>query len=262
MIQATTHDSLHAYRDLLVAWTMRTIRARYQQSALGGMWAVLQPAAAAVIFSVIFTRFVPVDTNGIPYIVFSYTALVPWTLFSGSISDMVESLVTNMNLVSKIYFPREILPLAALLARLLDFVIAAFVLVILMLLYGVPPTSVGVLLVPVILIIQLMLAFGIGLIGAAVNVFFRDVRHLVVLGLQLWLYASPIIYPVSAVPERLRPYYFLNPMAGIIEAYRVVLLYNDLPGTYLIISALAASILLTAGYWFFKRVEFRFADVI
>lgn len=249
-------------RELLFAWTVRIVRGRYQQSLLGGAWAILQPAATVAIFSVIFTLFVPIDTQDIPYVIFSYTAMVPWILFSGSITDMVDSLVANMNLVGKIYFPREILPLAALLARLLDFGIAGTLLVALMLYYQVPLYLPGILFLPVILAVQLALALGIGLAGAAINVFFRDVKHLIGLGLQIWLYASPIIYPVSSVPESIRVLYYLNPMAGILEAYRSILLRQSLPDNSLVISAIVAALVLALGYGFFKRLEPRFADVI
>lgn len=261
-MQGINLKNLYSHRDLLLAWTIRTIRARYQQSILGGLWAILQPVAVVIIFTIIFTLFIPVDTGGLPYVVFSYTALVPWTLFATSITDMVDSLVINMNLVSKIYFPREILPIAALLARLLDFLIASIVLFGLILYYQLPLAPLSIIFLPVILLIQLLLMLGLGLAGSALNVFYRDLKHLFTLGLQLWLYATPIIYPVTLVPERLRPFYFLNPMAGAIEAYRAVLLRQELPGSYLWISASMALIIFLAGYWFFKRVEFQFADVV
>lgn len=261
-MQTNYLTALFTHRDLLLAWTGRTIRARYQQSVLGGLWAVLQPVATVAIFTLIFTVFIPVDTGNLPYIVFSYSAMVPWILFSTSVIEMVDSLVTNMNLVSKIYFPREILPIAAMMARLLDFAIASIILFILMIYYQMPLFSLNWLYLPVILLIQLTLAVGLGLAGAAVNVFYRDVKHLLTLGLQLWFYATPIIYPMSVVPEQLQPFYFLNPMAGAIEAYRAVLLYQQKPDPHLFISALASSVILLAGYWFFKRVEFQFADIV
>lgn len=241
---------------------MRTIKARYQQSVLGGAWAVVQPAAAAIIFSLVFTRFVPIDTSGIPYIVFSYSALVPWTLFGGSVMDMVESLVGNMNLIGKIYFPREVLPVAMGLARLLDFAIAFAILVLLMIFYSMPIFTVYWLYLPFIILVQMLFALGLGLAGAALNVFYRDIRHLVALGLQMWLYASPIIYPVSAVPEQYRTIYFLNPMAGILTAYRDVLLYQQPPGPYIWPAVVISLLVLAGGYWLFRRVEPRFADVV
>lgn len=253
---------LFRYRDLLEAWTWRIVRARYQQSLLGGLWAIIQPAATVAIFSLIFTRFMRVDTGGVPYVLFSYATMVPWTLFATSLGDMVNSLVDNMNLVTKIYFPREILPISAMSARLIDFGIASAVLVVLMILYQVPPFLTGWLYLPLILVIQIALGLGLGLAGAALNVFYRDVKHLIALGLQVWMYASPVIYPSSIVPEQLRPLYFLNPMAGIIEAYRDVLLYEKLPDVYLIWAALVSFTILLVGYWFFKRVDFQFADVV
>jgi lipopolysaccharide transport system permease protein len=255
-------NNLYNQLEFLQAWTTRTIHARYQQSFLGGLWAIIQPISIAAIFSFIFTVVIPMNTGGLPYIVFSYTAMVPWTLFASSVTDMSDSLVNNMSLVSKIYFPREMLPVAALLARLLDFSIASSILLFLLLYYRIPFNFSGLIFLPVILGIQVMLALGLGLIGAALNVYYRDVRHLFVLGLQIWLYATPIIYPVSLVPDRFRALYFFNPMAGIIEANRAVLLYQQRPGSYLIISAVISVIVLAVGYLFFKRVEPQFADII
>lgn len=258
---AGVRDLASAY-ELLWAWTVRTVKARYQQSLLGAAWAVVQPAASAVIFSVIFTWFVPIDTQGVPYIVFSYAALAPWALFSGSLTDMVESLVSNMNLISKIYFPREVLPVAVGLARLLDFAIAFAILIVLMLAYRLPVLTPTWLYLPIIVLVQTGFTFGLGFAGAALNVFYRDMRHLFTLALQLWLYASPIIYPVSAVPEQVRPLYFLNPMAGIITSYRDVLIDQQAPGPYLYLAAVLSTVMLVGGYWFFCGVQRRFADVV
>lgn len=254
--------SLSAHRDLLLAWTSRIIRARYQQALFGGLWAIIQPLAAVAIFTIVFTAFIPIDTGNVPYVVFSYTAMVAWTLFTSSLNEMVDSLVNNMDLISKIYFPREIFPIAALLARLLDFGIAFGLLLVLMLYYRIPLFTSAWLYLPIILATQLALGLGLGLINAALNVFYRDIKHLITLALQLWFYVTPIIYPVSMVPERLHDFYFLNPMAGVIEAYRAVLLHNQAPNSYLLWSVLIALITLSVGYWFFKRVEYRFADVI
>jgi lipopolysaccharide transport system permease protein len=254
--------NLFQTKDLLREWTSRNIRARYQQSVLGWLWAVLQPAAQVAIFALIFTLIVPVDTGNTPYVLFSYVAMVPWTLLATSLPDMSNSLVDNMTLVTKIYFPREVLPIAAMLARLMDFGVAAGLIVILMLFYQVPAFPAGWLYLPAILAIQLMLMLGLGLACAALNVFFRDVRSLLVLGLQLWFYASPIIYPVTMVPAPLQPFYYLNPMAGIIEAYRSVLLRGELPGSHLALSAGVSLAILLIGYWLFKRVEFQFADIV
>jgi len=249
-------------RDLVWAWTVRTLRGRYQQSALGWFWAIVQPVASVAIFAVVFTRIVPVDTSGVPYILFSYAAVVPWTLLASSLTDMAMSLVQNMNLVGKIYFPREALPIAALLARLADFGISLILLVVLVIVYGIPVSPLGLLFLPIIFLIQLALILGLGIGSAALNVFYRDVDPLLRLIIQIWFYASPILYPVSLVPEKWQWLYFLNPMAGIIAAYRDVLIYNTMPGDYLLPAALISFGILALGYWFFKRVEFQFADII
>lgn len=244
------------------AWTVRTLRGRYQQSALGWLWAIVQPVATVAIFAVVFTRIVPVDTGGVPYILFSYTAVVPWTLLAASVTDMAMSLVQNMNLVGKIYFPREALPIAALLARLADFGISFILLIILVILFRIPISPLGLLYLPLILLIQLALILGLGLGSAALNVFYRDVDPLLKLVTQVWFYASPILYPVSFVPEKWRWLYFLNPMSGIIAAYRDVLIYDASPSGYLLPAAGISLVLFLLGYWFFKKVEFQFADIV
>lgn len=249
-------------RDLLWTWTARNIRARYQQSVLGWLWAIIVPLAQVLVFSVIFTFFVPVDTGDVPYVVFSYVAVVPWTLLASSLTDMTGSLIANMALVTKIYFPREVLPIAAMFARIMDFGIAAGLLLILIIIFRVPVWGVSLLFLPVILLVQIALIVGLGLACAALNVFYRDVQSFLTLGLQLWFYASPIIYPVSYVPERFHFWYFLNPMAGILQAYRDVLLHGSIPGSYLAVSAIVSSVIFIAGYWCFKRLEFLFADIV
>lgn len=262
MMQSLRLNSLFQSKDLLLAWTSRNIRARYQQSMLGWMWAIVQPAAQVAIFTFIFTVFVPVDTGSTPYVLFSFVALAPWTFLAAALTDMTGSFVNNMSLVTKIYFPREVLPLAALLARLMDFGIAAVMVVALILLYRVPLFPLGWLFLPAIVGIQLLLVIGVGFICAAVNVFYRDVQSFLVLALQVWFYASPIIYPVSVVPENLQSLYFLNPMAGIIEAYRDVLLYGQIPGPHLVVAGVISFAAFAIGYWFLKRVEFQFADIV
>jgi lipopolysaccharide transport system permease protein len=254
--------TLYFHRELLLAWTSRIIKARYQQSMLGGLWAIIQPVVTALIFSVIFTFFVPINTGGVPYIVFSFTAMVPWMFFSSSILDMVDSLIANMNLIGKIYFPREVLPISSTLARLFDFMIASVVLGGLILFFRIQVSFSGLMFFPLIVVTQIALIMGLGLFGSALNVFYRDVRHLFMLGLQIWMYASPVIYPASAVPVQYQSLYFLNPMAGIIQAYRDILLHQQLPGSYLYYAMMVSIFVLLTGYWFFKRVELQFADAI
>lgn len=262
LFQTFASKQLCQTRDLLREWTSRNIRARYQQSALGWLWAVIQPVAQVAIFTILFTRLIPVNTGDTPYLLFSYVAIVPWTLLAMALPDMANALVDNMTLVTKIYFPREVLPIAALLARLMDFGVAAILVAILLLVYRVPVFPLGWLYLPIILGIELAWILGLGLACAALNVFFRDVRSLLVLALQIGFYASPVIYPVSLVPASLRSIYYLNPMAGIIAAFRDVLLERQLPGYYLAQAALVALLVLLAGYWFFKRVEFQAADIV
>jgi lipopolysaccharide transport system permease protein len=248
--------------DLILVWTYRLIRARYRQSLLGGIWAILQPAATVAVFSVVFVLFVPVNTGDIPYALFSYAAMVPWTLFVTSINDMVDSLVNNMALVTKIYFPREILPVSAVLARLVDFIIASILLVILLVYFKAPISFQGLIFIPLLVLFQVFLALGLGLLGSALNVFYRDVKHIIALGLQLWFYATPIIYPTSLIPDKYLSLYNLNPMAGIINSYRSIFFSQTFPETQLLYSILVSTIIFILGYWFFKKVESRFADVI
>ncbi len=249
-------------KDLLFAWTGRTLRARYQQSLLGWLWAVLQPAAQTAVFTLIFTRFVPVNTGSAPYILFSYVAMVPWTFLATSLSDMTGSLVNNMSLLTKIYFPRETLPLSAMLARLMDLAVAGALLALLMVYYGVPLSAQTVLYLPAILATQILLVLGIGFAAASTNVFYRDVQPLLTLFLQLWFYASPVIYPASAVPERFRVAYFVNPMAGLIQSYRDVLLEQRAPGPYFIGAISISVVVFFAGHALFVRLERQFADII
>ena len=254
--------TLYNYRELLWTWTLRDIRVRYKQSLLGVAWAILQPLAVTLMFTLVFSLIVRVETGGIPYPVFSFTALLPWTFFAGAISFAVPSLVNNITLVTKVYLPREIFPLAAIGGSFVDFLIASVVFFGMLLYYGVPfyPTLV---LVPVLLLIQIALALAVSLFASAVNVFYRDVRFIVPLALQLWMYATPIIYPLEVVPEWLRPYYLLNPMAALIEAYRDVALRGLWPNwNYLGIAAGLSVLLFVLGYLYFKHVEWQFADLI
>jgi lipopolysaccharide transport system permease protein len=249
-------------RELLYTWTRRDFRVRYSQSILGAAWAVLQPLSLMLIYSLIFSVFIKVPTDNIPYPVFAYTALLPWTFFSNSLSFAIPSLVTNMNLVSKIYFPREILPLSAILVSLVDFLIASIIFIVMLVVYRIQ-ISWTMLLVPLVLIIQLLLMFGVSLIASAINVFYRDVRFVIPLLLQVWMYLSPIIYPVTLVPERFRAIYFLNPMAVIIDTYRRTILYNLMPDwSYLGLAAIISVLLTIIAYLYFKRAEGQFADLI
>lgn len=254
--------NLHQYRELMRRWTLREIGVRYKQSFLGAAWALLQPLAMMLMFTAVFSFLARVPTDGIPYPVFSYTALLPWTFLASSVSFGVPSLVNNLNLVTKIYFPREILPLGAIGACFFDFLIASTIFLPMLLFYRIP-LSWTITWVPLLLVLQLLLTLGVVLLGSAIIVLYRDVRFIVPLALQLWLFASPVIYPVSLVPERLRPFYMLNPMAGIIASYRRVILYGQSPVLgHLGLSAAVALALFVIGFLTFRRLEVSFADVI
>ncbi|MBK7896850.1 MAG: ABC transporter permease [Candidatus Promineifilaceae bacterium] len=257
-------QTLYHFRELIGMWTFREIRVRYKQSMLGAAWAILQPLAQMVILTFVFSRIARIETD-LPYPIFSYTALLPWTLFHTSISFGVNSLINNMNLVTKTYFPREVLPLGIIGAALFDFLISSTIFVLLMIYYQVPVT-VHLLWIPLLLVIQIFLMLGVMLLGSALTVFFRDVRFVVPLGLQLWMYATPVIYPLSLVEEnipQLRTIYALNPMVGIVESYRNVILRGMPPNlTDLGIAAAVSIILFFAAYIIFKRLEVLFNDLI
>lgn len=253
---------LFGYRELLLAWTMREIRVRYKQSLLGAAWAILQPLSLMVIYTIVFSFFIRVPSDEIPYPLFSYTALLPWTFFAACLSYGVPSLINNMNLVTKVYFPREIFPLGSICASFIDFLVASLLYVGMLIYYHAPIGFVWVWL-PAILFGQILLSAGVVLLASAVNVFYRDVRFVIPLAIQLWLYSSPVIYPVSIVPEQFRFVYMLNPMAGLIDGYRAVLLRGEMPNLqYLGIALAISALVFGAGYTFFKRVEMDFADVI
>jgi lipopolysaccharide transport system permease protein len=255
-------QELSAHRGLLISWVIRDIKVRYKQSLMGAAWAILQPLSATLIFAVIFSRFVRVPTDGIPYPIFYYAALLPWTFFSSSITFGVSSLVSNMSLVTKIYFPREILPLSAVLASMVDFFIASLIFVGMMIFYQVPLNA-SLICIPLLLLIQVVLTVGIVLCTSAMNVFYRDVRFVVPLGLQLWMYLTPIIYPLSIVPPRFLAVYMLNPMASIIDSYRRIILLGEWPSfPYLVLGGAVSVVLLIVGYGYFKRSEAVFADII
>jgi len=255
-------NKLLSYRELLFSLTSRDIKVRYKQSLLGVGWAILQPLALMIVFTIVFSRFARISTGDIPYPIFSYCALLPWTFFTNSLTFAIPSLVNNINLVTKIYFPREIFPIAAVAACFLDFIVASVIFVGLMIYYKVT-ISTYLLLLPLIVIIQIFLTLGVAFFLSAINVFFRDVRYIIPLGLQIWMFISPVIYPLSSVPERFQKFYILNPMAGIIDAYRSIILTQEIPplGPIGIASIFSLGLFLFS-YRFFKKLEMRFADVI
>jgi lipopolysaccharide transport system permease protein len=253
---------LRQQHELLLTWTLREVKVRYKQSLLGAAWALLQPLALMLVFSVVFSVLVRVPSDGVPYPIFSYTAVLAWTFLASSVSFAVPSLVSNFNLVTKIYFPREILPIASVGAALVDFLVASIILLPALVWFRIPLTPM-LAWVPVLIVLQVVLTLGVVLPASAVNVFYRDVRFVVPLVTQVWLYATPVIYPTSLVPESLRFLYMLNPMVGIIDSYRRVVLLGQAPDlAYLSTSATISFGLAIAGYRLFKRSESAFADLI
>jgi lipopolysaccharide transport system permease protein len=253
---------LWAYRSLFFFLVWRDIKSRYSQTVLGAGWAVLQPVLSMVVFTIIFGRFAKIPSDGLPYQVFSLTALVPWSYFSTALTSSSNSLVMQSSLVTKVYFPRLVIPSAAVLGAMVDCVIAFVVLLVLMLWYGIVARPVAGLLVPMLVGITTITAIGMGCWLSALNIQFRDFRHLTPFLVQVWMFASPIVYPMSLVPERYRSLYCINPMAGVISAFRSVLLGSTpIPWPELAVSSLSALVILFSGALYFRRTERVFADV-
>ncbi|MDP2578271.1 MAG: ABC transporter permease [Candidatus Palauibacterales bacterium] len=252
---------LWAYRNLFLFLVWRDIKVRYAQTVLGAGWAILQPVLAMVVFTVIFGNFAKIPSDGVPYPVFSLAALVPWIYFSTALTTASNSLIANPNLITKVYLPRLVIPFAPVLAGLVDFAIALVILFAMMLAFGIVPSS-GVAVLPILVLIMMMAAAGIGCLLAALNVQYRDVKHIVPFLVQVLMFASPIVYPMSLVPEAYRVAYALNPMAGVIEGFRSVLLgTNSISWSLLSVSAVSSVVFLTIGALYFRRMERVFADV-
>jgi lipopolysaccharide transport system permease protein len=253
---------LWEYRELLYFLVWRDVKVRYKQTVLGVAWAILQPFLTMVVFSVFFGRLAKVPSDGIPYPVFAYTALLPWQLFAHALTESANSLVENEKLITKVYFPRLVIPIAAVLAGLVDFAIAFMLLLVMMVYYGIVPTA-AVLTLPLFLLLAIATALAVGLWLSALNVQYRDVRYTIPFLTQFWLFATPIAYPSSLVPEPWRALYGLNPMAGVVEGFRWALLGKaGGVGPLMIVSALAVGVLLFGGLVYFRRMEKTFADVV
>lgn len=253
---------LWRYRELLYFLVWRDVKVRYKQTALGAAWAILQPFATMVVFSLFFGRLAGVPSDGVPYPVFAYVALVPWTFFANGLSLSTASLVTSQNLVKKVYFPRMAIPVAAVLAGLVDFALASAVLLGMMLHFGIVPGVKALWALP-LLVLALVTSLGVGLWLSALNVRYRDVNYVVPFLVQFWLFATPIAYPSSLLEEPWRTVYGINPMVGVVEGFRWALLDTDTaPGGALAVSALAALALLAGGAFYFRRMERTFADVV
>ncbi|HSL05103.1 MAG TPA: ABC transporter permease [Nitrospiraceae bacterium] len=254
--------SLWEYRELLYFLVWRDVKVRYKQSFIGAGWAIFQPAMSMVIFTVIFGNFAKMPSDGLPYAVFAYSALLPWTYFSSALSRSGVGLVSNANLITKVYFPRLIIPLAGVIAPAVDFLFAFLLLLGLMAWYGIAPTW-GILALPLFFLLAMTTALAIGLWLSPLHARYRDVGHTIPFLTQFWMFASPVVYPVSLIPESWRLIYSLNPMVGVIEGFRWALLGKGNPDfAPMLVSIAVVLVLLAGGIVFFKRMERTLADVI
>lgn len=253
---------LWEYRELLYFLTWRDLKVRYKQTILGGAWAVLQPFLTMVVFSIFFGKLAQMPSDGVPYPIFSFSALVPWTLFSNGLSHSSTSLVGNANLLRKVYFPRIVIPISGVMAGLVDFLIAMVVLILMMFYYGKTLTP-RILVLPPLIILTMLCSLGVGFWLSALNVRFRDVRYIIPFLIQIWLFATPIVYPSSLLGEPMRTLYGLNPMAGVVEGFRWALLGTDTQfGPMIFVSVIAVVIVLISGLYYFRRMEHVFADIV
>ena len=250
------------HRELLYFFVWRDVKVRYKQTAIGAAWAIIQPLLTVVTFTIIFDKFARMPSDGLPYPVFSYAALLPWNYFSKSLNGSIVSVVDGANLITKVYFPRLLLPISATVSGLMDFGISFIFLLVMMAWYGIMPTW-GTLLLPCFVLLTMLTALSVGLWLSVINVRFRDVGQVTSFLIQIWLFASPVAYPVSVVPEKWRTLYSLNPMAGVIEGFRWALLGKQMPDILPIITSIAVVLLLlVGGIIFFKRMENTFADIV
>jgi len=253
---------LWTYRELIFFMTWRDLKVRYKQTFLGASWAILQPFLTMVVFSIFFGSLAQVPSDGVPYPIFSYTALIPWTLFSKALQDASRSLVNNSHMITKVYFPRMILPLSSVLAGVVDFLIAFLVLIGMMFYFKLFPTG-YIWTLPLFLLLALVTAVGVGLWLSALNVLFRDINYVLPFLTQFWMYMTPIAYPSSMIPEQWRALYALNPMTGVVEGFRWALLgTGQPPGVMTAVSSVVALVLLVTGMFYFRRMERLFADMV
>lgn len=255
-------QELWRYRDLFYFMVWKEIKVRYAQSVLGVAWAVIQPAAFMVVFTVVFGGLVNMSSDGVPYAIFSYTALVPWTFFSTSLPASAGSLVQNRVMLTRIYFPRLIMPTSVVTAKLLDFTIAFTILFALMAWFRITPT-IWALLVPWFIVLMVMAASGLGMWLSTMSVQYRDIQYSMNLVVQLLMYAAPVVYPISLIPDRYRLLYGLNPMVGVIEGFRSALLgTNPMPWDLLAMASVTTTTIAVSGVLYFRRMERVFADVV
>jgi lipopolysaccharide transport system permease protein len=254
-------NELVAYKDLLYFLVVRGIKARYAQSVLGVGWAVIQPLVTMIIFTVVFGRLAKVSSDGLPYALFSFAGLMAWSYFSGALSEASASLVTNANMMSKVYFPRLVLPLSSLIAKLLDFIITLLVMIVLLFAFNHIPTA-AIVYFPLLVVLLLVTTFGPAIILAAWSVQYRDIKYALTFVIQLLMYSAPVVYPLSAVPEKYQLIYSINPLVGVVEGFRSSLLgATPMPWPSIAIGGAVAIVILLAGLYTFNRLERTFADV-
>jgi len=254
--------SLWEYRELLYFLVWRDVKVRYKQTALGIAWAVLQPLMATFIFTIFFGRLARIPSDGVPYPVFAMVALVPWQFFANALTQSSNSLVASQNLITKVYFPRLVIPLGTVIAGLVDFFFAFVVLIGMMFYYGIKPGA-SIFVLPLYVLLAILSALAAGLWLSALNVQFRDVKHTVPFLSQLWMFATPVVYPSSLVPAKWRVWYGLNPMVGVVEGFRHALLGRGMtPGPMIWVSVGAVLVLLLGGLLYFRKMESTFADVV
>nr|WP_320161311.1 ABC transporter permease [uncultured Methanoregula sp.] len=244
-----------------MSFTVRDIKIRYKQTALGFLWAIIQPLFMMVIFTIIFGGFAKIPSDGVPYPLFSFAALLPWMLFSEGLTRSTMSMVSNSTIMTKVYFPRLIMPISGILSPLVDFVVSISILVLMMAYYGFVPTW-NVVFLPLFILLALATSLGVGLWLSALNVKYRDFQYTVPFIIQLWMYASPVVYPASMIPESFRFLYGLNPMVGVIEGFRWALLGSPMPGWIIVVSSSVVVVLLISGMFYFKRMEQYYADIV
>jgi lipopolysaccharide transport system permease protein len=250
------------FRELLYFLVWRDVKVRYKQTAIGAAWAIIQPLATMVIFTLVFDKFANMPSNGLPYPIFSFAALIPWTYFAKALNQSIVSVVGNANLITKVYFPRLLLPVSAVLSGIIDFGIAFVFFLGMLVWYGIMPGW-GMLLLPVFVFLTMLTALSVSLWLSVINVRYRDVGQATPFLIQIWLFASPVAYPLSVVPEKWRLLYNLNPMAGVIEGFRWALTGGESPQLVpIVLSAVIVGGLLYGGMFFFKRMEETFADVV
>jgi lipopolysaccharide transport system permease protein len=259
--QALNVKELIEYRDLVYFWVLREIQILYKQTVLGILWAILRPVFSMIIFSIIFGRFAKIPSDGIPYPIFAYAALMPWTYFSQSVSKSTESLIQQASVISKIYFPRIIIPISPVIAGLLDFLLSFIVMIVMMIIYKVKLTG-NFLIIPILILIMILTASGIGMWASALSIQYRDVRNAMQFFITLMMYASPVVWPISILPAKIRLLYAFYPMAGVIEGFRAALIgKNPIPWDLIGIGGLSALFLCISGMFYFQRMERNFADV-